>query len=69
MNGLSNDDTLLDGYERRSTIVCTLNWLARLLAYVLARWKMDGDGRGERTRKRTCRVERRHKRRLFQQND
>jgi hypothetical protein len=24
---------------------------------------------GERTRKRTCRVERRHKRRLFQQND
>jgi len=31
---------------------------------------MDGDGRGRRgarTRKRTCRVERRHKRRLFQQ--
>ena len=50
--------------------VCTLNCLARLLAYALARWKMDGgDGRGERTRKRTCRVERRHKRRLFQQND
>ncbi len=67
MNRLSNDDTLLDGYEGRSTIVCTVNWLARLLAYVLARWKMDGDG--ERTRKRTCRVERRHKRRLFQQND
>ncbi len=27
--------------------MCTLNWLARLLAYALARWKMDGDGRGK----------------------
>ncbi len=52
MNGLSNDNTRLDGYERRSTIVCTLNWLARLLAYALARWKMDGDGRGGKERER-----------------